>query len=54
MEEPRESEGEFTKVFCASWGYHAYRQIWNLRIRPKKKNLHDPYAMGIYENLLGK
>lgn len=48
------------KVLCDSRGYHAYRQIWRpkvnqyLRIRPKKKNLYDSYAISISGNLPGK
>ena len=48
IEEPREPEGVFMKVLCASREYHAYRR------RLEKKYLDDPYAMGIYGHLPGK
>lgn len=48
------------KVLCASGGYYDYTQIWRPKvnqysgIRPEKKNIHDPYAMGVYGYLPGK
>ena len=38
IEEPREPEGEFTKIICASQVYHAYRQIWRTQSESLSEN----------------
>ena len=55
------NERDFTEENCASRGYHAYRKVWqrpslnqNLAIKREHKNLHDPYAMGVYAKISGK